>query len=181
MAFEKLKQLFSKNKHMQSIYIILIIGVTLLFFTSSLFVKDGAKKTKEGDAPPVSTAVDAALQNDLEKILSQIAGAGEVSVMITYEGTGEKYYAADVTSESTSSSDSAQAEKSRTQESAKQSTKLITPSNEPVITKENFPKVQGVIVVCDGARDAQVRQDVITAVKAALNVADHKVSVFARK
>lgn len=91
--------------------------------------------------------------------------------MITYEGTGEKYYAADVTSESTSSSDSAQAEKSRTQESAKQSTKLITPSNEPVITKENFPKVQGVIVVCDGARDAQVRQDVITAVKAALNVA----------
>ena len=85
MAFEKLKQLFSKNKHMQSIYIILIIGVALLFFTSSLFVKDGAKKTKEGDAPPVSTAVDAALQNDLEKILSQIAGAGEVSVMITYE------------------------------------------------------------------------------------------------
>lgn len=181
MAFEKIKQLFSKNKHMQSIYIILIIGVALLFFTSSLFVKDGAKKTKEGDTPPVSTAVDAALQNDLEKILSQIAGAGEVSVMITYEGTGEKYYAADVTSESSSSSDSAQTEKSRTQESAKQSTKLITPSNEPVITKENFPKVQGVIVVCDGARDAQVRQDVITAVKAALNVADHKVSVFARK
>lgn len=46
MAFEKLKQLFSKNKHMQSIYIILIIGVALLFFTSSLFVKDGAKKQK---------------------------------------------------------------------------------------------------------------------------------------
>ena len=128
---------------MQSIYIILIIGVALLFFTKLIVCKGRRKKTKEGDAPPVSTAVDAALQNDLEKILSQIAGAGEVSVMITYEGTGEKYYAADVTSESTSSSDSAQAEKSRTQESAKQSTKLITPSNEPVITKRKFSKGAG--------------------------------------
>ncbi len=109
-------------------------------------------------------------------------GAGEVSVMITYEGTGEKYYAADVTSESsTNSSDTAGQETSREQESAKQSTKLITPSNEPVLTKENYPKVQGVIVVCDGARDAQVKQDITSAVRAALDVADHKISVFARK
>lgn len=181
MGFEKIKQLFGKNKHMQGIYIILIIGVAILFFTSSFFVRDGTKTAKE-DTVRVSSAVGKELQTELEDILSQIAGVGEVSVMITYEGTGEKYYAADVTSESsTNSSDTAGQETSREQESAKQSTKLITPSNEPVLTKENYPKVQGVIVVCDGARDAQVKQDITSAVRAALDVADHKISVFARK
>lgn len=179
MGVEKIKQLFGKNKHMQGIYIILIIGVAILLFTSSFFGRDGAKTAKE-DTVQVSSAVGKELQTELADILSQIAGAGEVSVMITYEGTGEKYYAADVTSESTNSSDVAGQETSREQESAKQSTKLITPSNEPVLTKENYPKVQGVIVVCDGARDAQVRQDITSAVRAALDVADHKISVFAR-
>ena len=121
------------------------------------------------------------MQTELEQILSQIAGAGKVSVMITYEGTGERYYATDVTSESTSSSDGTQEARTRAQESEKQSKKLVTPSNEPVLTKDNFPKVLGVIVVCDGARDVQVKQAVVTAVKAALDVADHKISVFARK
>ena len=181
MGFEKIKQLFGKNKHMQGIYIILIIGVAILFFTSSFFAKDGAKTAKQEDPAQVSTAVGKELQTELENILSQIAGAGEVSVMITYEGTGERYYATDVTSESSNSSDGAGQEKSREQESAKQSTKLVTPSNEPVLTKENYPKVQGVIVVCDGARSAQVKQDITSAVRAVLDVADHKISVFARK
>ena len=181
MGIEKIKQFFGKNKHMQGLYIILIIGVILLFFGSSLFGKDTIKKTKEGDVPQVSSAVGEDLQHDMEKILSQMAGVGEVSVMITYEGTGEKYYAADVTSENSSSSDAGQTDKTREQTSAKQSSKIVTPSNQPVITKENFPKVVGVIVVCDGARDVQVKQDVMTAVKSALNVADHKISVFAKK
>lgn len=181
MALEKLKRFFEKNKNTQSIYIILIIGVALLFFTSSFFVSDGAKKAKEGDTSSVSTATDKDIQKELEGILSQIAGAGDVSVMITYEGTGEKRFAADITSESSRSGNGFAAEKERIQESEKQSSKLITPSNEPVIAQESFPKVRGVIAVCSGARDAGVKQDVITAIKAALDVADHKISVFARK
>ena len=49
------------------------------------------------------------------------------------------------------------------------------------MTKESYPSVMGVIVVCDGGANTQVKADIINAVKSVFNVADHRVSVFAKK
>ena len=176
MIREKIGMFFKENKNMRTIYIILIIGTAVLICANSFF-GTGKKNTAEGAAD--ISRPESGVKEELEEILSMVKGAGHVKVMITYESTGEKYYASDVTSENNSGG--ASAADGRTQTRSKQSKKVITPSNSPVLTKEDFPKVMGVIVVCDGGGDVQVKSDIISAVKSVLDVADHKISVFAGK
>ena len=102
--------------------------------------------------------------------------------MITYESTGEKRYAVDTSEETTASNDPlANGSVSKTQNKTKQDVKTITPGNAPVVTKEIYPKVKGVVVVAEGAADPIVKQDLIAAVKSILDVADHKIGVFVKK
>lgn len=177
MFKEKFGSFFKENKNMRTLYIILIIGVAVMLFANS--VLGGGREKKEPESAANVTVPKDEVKDELEAILSRIRGVGSVKVMITYESTGEKYYAADITNENSSSG--ADGQSTRTQAQSKQSRKLITPSNSPIITKEDFPKVMGVIVVCEGGADVQVKSDVINAVKSVLDVADHKISVFAGK
>ncbi len=179
MNKEKMTELFSKNKNMKPLYIILIIGVVLLFLSNALF---GGEDKKESENMQTSVFMPTKeLATELEKILSRIKGVGNVKVMITYESTGEKQLAADVTSEQSSSSAADKSESGRTQLQSKQTSKLFAPDDAAVVTKESFPKVMGVIVVCDGGADVQVKAAVTNAVRAVLDVADHKIGVFAGK
>lgn len=177
MNKEKLKEFFSKNKNIKPLYIILIIGVLLLLL-SNIF--SGDKKEKNTVQTSVGMPTKE-LASELEGILSEIKGAGNVKVMITYESTGEKYLAADVTSEQSKSGGGDAKDNVRTQVQTKQSSKLFAPDDEAVVTKESFPEVMGVIVVCTGGGDVSVRANITNAVKAALNVADHRISVFEKK
>lgn len=161
---------FPKNKNMMLLYVILIIGIVILLFGGRMFAspeQQDATSNTEVTIPSEDT------ERRLAGILSEIAGAGEVEVMITYESTGEKLFASDTSTETVDQSDTSQ--------TSRQDIKPITPSNEPVVSKQLYPKVKGVIVVAEGAGDARVRQSLTEAVKAALDVADHKISVFVKK
>ena len=180
MIKEKISEIFNKNKNMQLLYIILITGVVIILFANSALSKSTSKSTAKTSYKNESFITDESdnLQRELAQILSQIRGAGKVSVMLTYDETGEKHYAADVTSENSRSTDGES--NARAQIQSKQTSKLVTPSNEPILTKQSYPKVRGVIVVCDGGADIQVKADITNALKAVLDVDDHKISVFAR-
>lgn len=177
--FEKL---FSKNKNTTGLYVILIIGIVVLVAGSSLF---GTRNTKESKSPQSESQVllpTEQTQEELSQILSQIRGAGEVSVMITYEGTGEKQFAADTSTETSTLSDqTGSGSGTKTENSLKEEITTIIPGNEPVLTKEIYPKVRGVVVVAQGAADPVVKQDLISAVKSILDVPDHKIGVFIKQ
>ncbi len=176
MIKEKVSEIFNKNKNMQLLYIILIIGVVIILFTNSALSKDSKKSLQSDMISVIDESED--IQKELSKILSQIRGVGKVNVMLTYEQTSEKHYATDITSEKNISTDAGANTRSQTQ--SKQTSKLVTMSKEPLLTKQSYPRVRGVIVVCDGGGDIQVKADITNALKAVLDVDEHKISVFAR-
>lgn len=177
MNKEKINELFNKNKNMRTLYIILIIGVIILFFSGSFTKK--SEKTKSIEQTSIyDTAGET--ERRLEQILGEIRGVGKVKVMITYESSGETVYAADTTNESLSS-DMGEGSLGKSQNQVKQSSKLVTASGEPVIRKEQLPEVMGVIVVCEGGDNTKTKADITNALKAVLNIAEHRISVFAGK
>lgn len=155
-----------KNKHIVRLCIILLIGILLLSI--------GKAKPKsaqvENDALP-SQQPYAETERRLEAILSKIKGVGSVEVMITYDGTGKRDFVTEISREQMRDTD-----KSSTSES----TSVVVPEDAPILAREEYPKVRGVIAVCAGGGSASVREQVILAIKAVLAVEEHRIGVFAK-
>lgn len=124
------------------------------------------------------------METKLKSILSKIKGAGKVDVMITFYSGNEYVTAVDVNTSENS-----------TQEKDKEGgTRVITKNDKenktiyqevdgvkkPFIIKEILPKVKGVVIVADGAADAEVKADLAKATQALLDIASNKIQVFQR-
>ena len=175
MIKEKISDFFNKNKNIQTLYIILIIGIVIILFANSC--SGFTNKSQSLNKNNVINNSTKEVEKEIENILSKISGVGRVNVMITYEDMGQKHYVSDTTSENSNSTD----KNLRTQTQTKQTRKLVTSSDEPIITRESYPKVMGVIVVCDGGVNLDVKENITNALKAVLDVADHKISVLPHK
>lgn len=157
---EFLKKL--KNKNNQIIYLILIIGVIFMI------VLGGDKQTKKEQPTSTVTAVDQ--EKALTDILADIKGVGEVRVMITYYGGVEKDLAYE-TKKNQSNKDLSESEDK----------KAVLSSGEPVVVREKYPEVKGVIVTAQGAGNVGVKKEISEAVQTALDVPAHKVSVYVKE
>ena len=51
----------------------------------------------------------------------------------------------------------------------------------PVVLKEIYPEVKGVVVVAEGAGNAEVREKITRAVSVLMDIPVHRVQVFERK
>ena len=58
---------------------------------------------------------------------------------------------------------------------------LTDSSSNPVIQKTSSPKIEGSVIIAEGARVAQVKSNIISAVEAATGLATHKIQVFEMK
>ena len=143
---------FLRNKNNLVIIGIMILGI---IFMTSFSETDSVKKTDDR----------ADLQEErLESILSDIEGAGTVSVMITYENTGEKNIAYEKRQNDTSYDE-----------------KAVMAGGEPMVINETNPKVKGVIVTADGADSISVKRALTEAVSAVLDVDVHRICIYKRK
>lgn len=156
MNKEALEKLL-KNKNNQIICIILIIGIVFMLISGG-----GAKKDKA-----VKETVRTDDETRLSEILSRIDGAGKVSVMITYYSTAEK----DIAYETRKSASSLAGDGSEDK-------KAVMTDGEPMVLKEVYPKVKGVIVTAEGGGSAAVRQAISGAVTAVLDVPAHRVCIY---
>ena len=123
----------------------------------------------------------ATLEEKLKNILSQIEGAGEVDVMITYESSEEiqPAFNTNTTTEETKEVDQQGGERTVTT-SSENKTMITSSSNEPIVIKTNQPKINGVIVVATGAKDLTVKETLYSAVQTALQVQGHQVEIYAK-
>ena len=173
---DKAKKLVSKKNNF-IIIIILIIGVALMLLSSA--DTEPIKRTHSDKMLSKESTSEGSMLSEeerLEKILSDIDGAGEVSVMITYYGTGEKSLAYEV-SENISNTDrdgNIESEKSMDQ-------KAVMSNGEPLITEERYPRVKGVVVTADGAGDIAVKRALLQAVSAVLDVGEHRVCIYKKR
>jgi stage III sporulation protein AG len=161
--FNKLKSI----KHLEIILALVVVAIILLIYAFTLDNK--AKEQKDND----KTSYDLyAIEDKLEVILSEIDGAGKVSVLIYFDGTTEIVTADNV--ETTTSGDVT--EENRTPI-------LINDngSSDPIIIKEKMPEIKGVVVVAEGANNIKVRLELIRATTTALSIDEDKVEIFKMK
>lgn len=108
------------------------------------------------------------MEQRLTQMISDVSGAGSVSVMVTLESSPEQYYHRDIKTRRTQNDTSVSAE-------AEES--LVFEHEKPILVKEIFPAIKGVAVVCDGARNSQVTQKIIGLVSCALDLSANKIYV----
>jgi stage III sporulation protein AG len=169
--------------------ILLLVGLVLLVSTAP-----ERKPTVQSLAEPVmrSTSEEdwsdfqTRLERSLAGTLTQIAGVGEVRVLLTMDGPRREYLA-NQTKEvrTTVESDRAGVERQITEERTTTQYVLVADDNrkgeQPIVVQEGRPPIRGVLVIADGARDPRVRLDILRAVETVLGVPAHRIEVMPRK
>ena len=169
MLEAKIKELirnFKKSdKKLKAALLLGIIGMLLLGLSEAV---PHEKKTETTQTQSYSDLC-AELEEKTERIISSIDGAGECEVMITLKNSNESVYAKNSQENNSSGNYSYESEYV-----------LYDGENgeQPVLIKEYFPEVRGVVVVCSGADNVTVRENVINSVSSLFGIPTTKISVI---
>lgn len=122
------------------------------------------------------------LASNLEDILSNITGVGNVKVMITYAETSTTIpvYNEESTEENTEETDSEGGTRTVTQiDVRKEVIYEEQDGNKSLITQKiTSPEVEGAIITAEGADNAEIKTSIIQAVEAVTGLPTHKIQVF---
>lgn len=163
--------------------IVICIGLLALVWPSS-------KNGTSGPVGSISNADKGALPGnsnstgiaaELEAILGQIEGAGQVDVSVTLASSGLKTYAVNVREENRQSEEKDQQGGTKTSVEETVTHDLAVSSGDALLVEEKNPDVIGVLVVADGARISAVREKLSNATATLLDIPVHKVTVLPRK
>lgn len=125
------------------------------------------------------------LEEKLKNILSKINGVGNVEVLITYQETSEliAMYNENVKESSTEETDTSGGK--RVIQEVDTSKDIVyqeeSGTKMPITQKVVMPKMEGAIIIAEGANDSNVRANIIQAVEAATGLLSHKIQVFEMK
>ena len=120
------------------------------------------------------------LENKLEQTIGGMDGAGKVLVMITLKDGGEKILDKNRPYESRSDKNVESGKESDSQNiKSDQETVLIEQDGNtgPIIVKEQYPGIEGVVVLCEGGNDKELSVKIKEAVSALFSVPTHKIVV----
>ena len=158
----KLIQKLKNNKTIEYIFLGLISIAVVAVLAFSL-VKPASTEAYEDDEV-ISYVKD--LENRLEKTLSEIKGAGNVSVVITVDSGKETIYASEKVTVSENG-------KTTVTESP------ILVNGKPVVVKENYPEIVGVLIVAQGANSISVMKNLQQAAVSLLNINLSRIEILA--
>lgn len=194
-TFKEMWKSKSKRRIIENSAIMIIIGIVIIMIGGTLFggkeesakkpVNEQTNKTQEV-GKIVNTGEKSELERQLEEILSQIAGAGKVNVMVTYVSGKEYVPATDIKKSDNSTQEKDSGGGTRSINNSSTESKIIYKegqggSKEPVMIKELKPPVKGVVVVADGAAEPAVRDGIAKAVQVLVDIPIHKVQILERK
>ena len=186
----KIRKVFEHLKHgkvkKDQLLIVFLVGILLLVIS----IPAGTKKTlanssKSSVGTTKQGEYTAYMEERLERILSQIDGAGQVQVMITWKSDGEKVVEKDRKSneENVSEQDSQGGSRTTSSHDTQETTVYNSGSStsgvqEPYVSKELSPQAQGVIVIAPGGDDAVVVKNITEAVQALFEIDTHKIRIM---
>lgn len=189
----KISKLF-KNRTIENLTFFIIILVVTLVLVKYIFSGDKSEKQSSNynnaelvysndilqEQETVSYKDD--LKSELINILKKINGVGEVDVLITYSETSKLVPVYNENSSESKTSEEDTEGGTRVIESYDSSKEVVTDeSSEPITERIIMPKIEGAIVICEGANDINVKNNVISAVEAATGLKVHKIQVFEMK
>ncbi len=182
---DTLRNFLNENENAK-MYLVLIFVLGILLFSAGNFVKkqnvENQAVEKESVVQSVSTGYDSyeeKLTVELESILSEVDGAGDVKCMITFADTTETVYATDFVEDTSSvvERDSQSGERTTTKGNRDEKVVFLGDS-EPVVVKELLPKVEGIVIVAQGGENVNIRKQFTDVATSLLDVEAHKVQIL---
>ena len=192
-----LKKLNNKNSKSQSkrklenlCFFIAILIVTLLLMkniwkgsaSQSKSDKEIINNSSEVLAVNTNNPSKIELEGKLENILATIKNVGKVKVFINYsESTCSiPLYDESTTTSTTTEGDSSGGTRNTVETESQKEVVFAekSGSKDPVIQKTLMPVIEGAIITAEGASNASVKTDIITAVQAVTGLTIDRVQVF---
>lgn len=188
-------QIFSKDKInenkkiVENLVLFLILFIIIIVVMNALTNNDKENIEDFSKVAQVNKILveekEKSLEDKLKSILSYIDGAGKVEVLITYKTGTKQIPMYNVKQNTTVTQEADKSGGTRKTEETNQEQTIIFEEDgsnkNPVITQMINPEIVGVIVVAEGAGNLQVKENLMKAVEAALNIPSHRIQVFSRK
>jgi stage III sporulation protein AG len=177
--FEKLKKIFNekdeKKKIENLLSFLVILVITLIIINKIISVDTNLKEEtsnsaelvnindENDDVTIVSSDEDLSLEEKLKNILSKMNGVGKVEVLLTYSETSS---VVPLYNESTTSSTTTDSDGVTTKSQTENKEVFTNGDDEAVLEKKTMPKLEGAIVIAEGAGDTSIKTNIISAVEA---------------
>ena len=183
---ERAKNIFKGDARTRIIVILGLIGMVLILVSQFTGGGGSAAKSKIPDtqtAEFTSEMYIRDLEAKLQSLITGMEGVGKARVMITLQNGAEKVYAQeekrniDKTQEAT---DAQTVGKIYQKENVEQKYILVDSEygkKEALVLTQLEPKIQGVVIVCEGAGNIRVEADLTNVVTTALNIPSTRVCV----
>lgn len=182
----------NKKKIENLVFLIIILIVTIIII-NAIWKKDEKSNNTTKDTNSLSgkvladnskeeSAYQTELETKLENILSTIKNVGKVNVLINYSESSSlvPLYNESTTTSSTEEGDSGGGTRNVTETESKKDVVFSENSGQkqPVTEKTVMPTIQGAIITAEGAKDANVKTNIINAVGAVTGLSIDKIQVF---
>lgn len=182
----------NKKKIENLVFLIIILIVTIIII-NAIWKKDENSNNTTKDTNSLSgkvladnskeeSAYQTELETKLENILSTIKNVGKVNVLINYSESSSlvPLYNESTTTSSTEEGDSGGGTRNVTETESKKDVVFSENSGQkqPVTEKTVMPTIQGAIITAEGAKDANVKTNIINAVGAVTGLSIDKIQVF---
>jgi len=161
---EKIIEKIKKNKKIQYFIIVVAIGLGILFFISNFNNNDVSNQSTSFVDNYVSN-----LEDKLTRSLTNVKGAGKINVVITVESGMETVLAMKTT---TTISENGKKEIVETP---------ILVNGKTVVLKENYPKIIGVLIVCEGAENISTLSKIQQATMSLLDIKLDQIEILSMK
>jgi stage III sporulation protein AG len=163
-----------------------IFGIVLLLAGGVFDFHSPPAKTENVAELPKQTAIvrsyEDALEGKLANLLSQVRGAGSVSVNITLESSSSIEHAKNLVKETRTIQEKDSGGGIRTTTETKENAQILISkengADRPVMVREYKPVIKGVLVVAEGALDSTVKANLTKAVGTGLGIPSYKITVL---
>ena len=167
---DALGRITAEHKKMIFIIICAVIGLSMAIFPRH-YVADS--QTNTTDTADENDYVHL-LESRLSETVSLIDGAGKSKVLITLASSGETVY---LTNARLDESTDTLSQSRVTSEKQLATMKNGTYAESPVVVKELAPKISGVLIICEGGENQNVKNNIIKATSTALDVSSSRIYV----
>ena len=172
MLKDKLKEFIktegNNKKKIENLITLIIVLITTIIIINYILKTDNKNNND--------------MQNQLENILSTIKGVGKVNVYISYSESSKTIamYDEKTTTSSTEETDSSGGLRNTTSTQVQKDVIFSGKDGNqvPMTQKIIMPTIEGAIITAQGAKNANVKTNIVNAVKSATGLSIDKIQVF---
>ena len=166
---EKIKPYMNDKKLVVIIVSIVVVFIFLITEKSELTVSTESNETTTAVSVFSINDIQSEIENRLEKMISNVDGVGNVSVMVTLGSSGEFVYAEN-------------SRKENNGEKSLQDNEIVIYESgngydEGLVVSVRSPEITGVAVVCDGGNSSVVRAEITELVTSLFGIGADRVYV----